>query len=175
MPSSASADTGSASERLCRYCRQPFVPSLYRHQQSVCSQPDCQKRRKTDYHCYKRQQDPVYAQTCQNSQKNWRRNHPEYNRQYRQTHPQAVEQNREGERARYRYRQLANLAKNNLALDLKRCAAEVWLLSPAGTVLAKNTLALSQIFIVQQLTPEGGTPGPPCKEHPAGIHTGSDA
>lgn len=161
MPSSASAHTGSGSERRCRYCRQSFVPSVYRPQQGVCSQPECQKRRKTDYHRHKRLHDPAYAQTCQNSQQNWRRDHPDYNRQYRQTHPKAVERNREGERQRYRYRQLANLAKNNLAFDLKRCAAEVWLLSPAGTVLAKNNVALSQLFIVQPLTPAAATPSTP--------------
>jgi hypothetical protein len=171
MPSSASAD-GSGGER-CRYCQQCFAPSVYCPQQSVCSQPNCQKRRKTDYHRHKRQHDPVYAQTCQDSQKNWRRNHPDYNQQYRQSHPHAVERNREGERQRYRYRQLANLAKNNLAFDLKRCAAEVWLLASAGTVLAKNTLALSRLFIVQPVTPAAATPSTPCKEHPAGFEAGS--
>ena len=160
MPS-ASADTPSGGERRCRYCQQPFRLSAYRPQQSVCSQLDCQKRRKTDSHRHRRQHDPDYAQTCQNSQENWRREHPDYNRQYRQTHPQAVERNRAGERQRYRYRQLAGLAKNNLAFDLKRCAAEVWLLAPAGTVLAKNNLASSQIFIVQPVTSGPATPSTP--------------
>jgi hypothetical protein len=158
MPSPASADTGTGNERFCRYCQRSFLPSVYRPQQSVCSQPDCQEHRKADYYRHKLQHDPAYAQTCQNSQENWRRDHPDYNRQYRQTHPKAVERNREGERQRYRYRQLANLAKNNLAFDLKRCAAEVWLLNPAGTVLAKNNLALAQLFIVQQLTPAAAIP-----------------
>ena len=171
--SPASADTGTEEERRCPYCEQPFVPSAYRRQQRVCSQTHCQKRRKADYHRRKRQNDSVYAQTCQNSQKNWLQEHPHYYRQYRQKHPHAVERNREGERQRYRYRQLANLAKNNLALNLKRCAAEVWLLAPAGTVLAKNSLALSQVFIVQRLTTEVPTLPAPCKEHPASVGTGS--
>jgi hypothetical protein len=166
MPS-GSAYTGNGGEHRCLYCQQSFAPSPYRPQQRVCGQLDCQKRRKTEYHRHKRQHDSVYAQTCQNSQKNWRQEHPCYHRQYRQTHPQAVERNREGERQRYRYRELANLAKNNLAFDLKRCAAEVWLLSPAGTILAKNSLALSQIFIVQQLAPAAATLPAPCQEHPA--------
>src|ERR1700680_676962 len=165
MPSSA--DTGNGSKSSCRYCRQSFVASAFRPPQNVCSHPECQKRRRTDYHRNKRLHDPTYAQTCQDSQEHWRREHPDYNRQYRQTHPQAVERNREGERQRYRYRQLANLAKNNLAFDLKRSAAEVWLLAPAGTVLAKNNLALSQVFIVQSLRPAAIAPATPCKEHPA--------
>ena len=175
MPSPASADPGTGGERRCPYCQQSFAPSVYRPQQTVCSQPECQNRRKTDYHRHKRQHDSAYAQTCQNSQENWRRDHPDYNRQYRQTHPQAAERNREGERQRYRYRQLAYLAKNNVALDLKRCAAEVWLLNPAGTVLAKNNLASSQIYIVQQLRPTAAPAGAPCKEHPAGFRAGSAA
>jgi hypothetical protein len=171
--SSESADPGKGGERGCLYCQQSFAPSPYRPQQRVCGQLDCQKRRKTDYHRHKRKRDSVYAQTCQNSQKNWRQEHPDYQRQYRQTHPQAAGRNREGERQRYRFRQLANLAKNNLAFDLKRCAAEVWLLSPAGSVLAKNSLALSQIFIVQQLTPAAATLRHLSKEHPASFPAGS--
>ena len=132
-------------------------PRIARSRASVAS-PSVGSAAKPTTHQHKRLHDPAYAQTCQNSPENWRREHPDYNRQYRQTHPQAVERNREGERQRYRYRQLANLAKNNLAFELKRCAAEVWLLAPAGTVLAKNHLALSQVFIVQPLTPAATAP-----------------
>jgi hypothetical protein len=156
-----SAGTGSGRPRRCRYCQQSFLPSSYCPQQSVCNNPDCQRRRKADYHRNRRQRDPVYAQTCKNSQENWRREHPDYNRQYRQTHPGAVERNRERERRRYRYHQLADLAKNNLAFDLKRSAAEVWLFAPAGAVFAKNSLASSQVFIVQHVPPAPVNPNAP--------------
>ena len=168
MPS-VSAGAGSGGNRRCRYCQQLFSSSVFRRQQSVCGDPACQKRRKADYHRDRRQRDPVYAQTCRDSQENWRREHPEYNRQYRQQHPDSADRNRQRERQRYRYRQLANLAKNNSAFDLKRKAAEVWLLNPGCGILAKNTLASSQVFIVQQVTPVSDAPAVPCKEQPAGI------
>jgi hypothetical protein len=44
------------------------------------------------------------------------------------------------------------LVKNNVALDLKHCAAEVWLVGPAAGDLDKNNLALSQLLIFQPVT-----------------------
>jgi hypothetical protein len=50
-----------------------------------------------------------------------------------------------------------NLAKMNLALDLKHEAAEVWFVGPVVKDLAKNNLAQSNVFIYQGLAaPAGG-------------------
>jgi hypothetical protein len=38
-----------------------------------------------------------------------------------------------------------------LALDLKSCAAGVWLFGPAAAHLANNNLATTQVFIVEGL------------------------
>jgi hypothetical protein len=59
------------------------------------------------------------------------------------------EQNRQKQQQRDRKRRLRRLVKNNVALDLKRCAAEVWLVGPAAGDLDKNNLALSQLLIFQ--------------------------
>jgi len=48
---------------------------------------------------------------------------------------------------------VSGLVKNNLALDLKRSAAEVWLVGPAARDLVKNNLASCQMFIFQPLAP----------------------
>ena len=50
------------SSRYCRYCRQIFQPSRYRPQQSVCSEPDCQRRRRSDYHRERIRSDSTYAE-----------------------------------------------------------------------------------------------------------------
>jgi len=55
------------------------------------------------------------------------------------------------QRRRDQKRRIQNLAKNNLALDLKHSAAEVWLLGPGAKDLAKNNLASCQFFIFQPL------------------------
>jgi hypothetical protein len=141
----------------CRYCQQPFQPSKYRPDQRVCGEPDCQRRRRADYHRQKMESDGEYAQVVGDSRRKWREAHPGYSRQYREQHPAVAERNRQQQRRRDQKRRIQNLAKNNLALDLKRCAAEVWLLGPAAEDLAKNNLASCQFFIFQTLRP---VPGP---------------
>jgi hypothetical protein len=49
-----------------------------------------------------------------------------------------------------------DLANNNLALDLKSCAARIWLFGPAAGHLANNTLATTQVFIVEGLSRRPG-------------------
>jgi hypothetical protein len=135
----------------CRYCQHSFQLCLYRPQQSVCGQPDCQARRRRDYHRRKLETDPEYRQTVRNSQKKWRDAHPGYCRQYRQGHPGAAERNRQAQQRRDQKRRIQHLAKNNLALDLKRSVAEIWLLGPGVKALAKNNVASAQIFIFQTI------------------------
>ena len=129
------------SDHRCRYCQQVFQISRYRPHQLVCSRPDCQKQRRREYHRHKLHTDPEYHQICRDSQEKWRRRNPDYPRQYRQSHPESIERNRQGQRRRDRKRHLQNLVKNNLAFDLKHSAAEVWLLGPAGGESCKEQLS----------------------------------
>jgi hypothetical protein len=145
--------------RCCRYCQQIFRPSTYRPQQKVCSKPECQRRRRTEYHRQKVRHDPEYAEIVRDSQKKWREAHPSYPRQYRQQHPETSERNRRQQQQRDQRRRLRNLAKNTLALDLKRSVSEVWLVGPGVKDLAKNNLASAKVFIYQPVAqPIAGTP-----------------
>jgi len=47
-----------------------------------------------------------------------------------------------------------SLVKNNSAFDLKRSAAEVWLVGPAALDLEKNNLASCQFFIFHSVAEE---------------------
>ena len=138
--------------RVCRYCQQSFQPSKFRPDQSVCSQPDCQRQRRVEYHRYKIETDPEYAQVVRDSRQKWRAAHPDYQQRYRQTHTEAAERNRTLQRQRDHKRRVGNLVKNNSARDLKRCAAEVWLVGPGVKDLEKNNLASFQVFIFQPTT-----------------------
>jgi hypothetical protein len=102
-------------DHRCRYCQQAFQPDPYHPQQQVCSQAECQRQRRSDYHRQKIASDPVYQQVCLDSPRKWRRAHPDYWKQYRQDHPEQVERNRRQQRLRDQKRRLANLANNNLA------------------------------------------------------------
>jgi hypothetical protein len=138
-----------ASLRPCRYCQQSFQPSRFRPDQAVCSQPDCQRQRRADYHRAKIKTDPEYAEVVRDSQRKWREAHPDYQQNYRQSHPQSADQNRQRQQSRDRQRRLHDLEKNNLAFDLKRSDLEVWLVGSAKTNLEKNNLASSQLLIFQ--------------------------
>jgi hypothetical protein len=151
--------------RRCRYCQQVFQPASFHPQQLVCSQPECQRQRCREYHRRKIRSDPLYAQVVRDSQKQWRDAHPGYQKQYRKDHPSAVERNRQQQHVRDQRDRLQRLVKNNLALDLSRCSAEIWLLGPAADDLVKNNLAASQLLILQP----PATQLAPCKEQPSGF------
>jgi hypothetical protein len=149
----------SGRGRRCRYCEQPFEPSKYRPDQSACSQPDCQRQRRTDDHRRRLATDTDYAQSVRESQKQWRQAHSDYPRQYRQKCPVGVDRNRQQQGRRDQRRRFRNLAKNNVALDLKRCAGEVWLMGPGAADLGKNNLAACQFYIFQPVAAGLGPTG----------------
>lgn len=149
-----------SSPRRCRYCQQSFQPSKFRPDQRVCSQPECQRQRRTDDHRQRIETDAEYSQVVRDSRRKWREAHPDYLRHYRLTHASQVEQNRQGQRQRDHRRRLRNLVKNNLALDLKQTDAEVYLFGPAALDLEKNNLAGSQVLIFQPLASSQAAPAP---------------
>ena len=155
-------------QRSCRYCQKLFQPSKFQLRQTVCSESDCQRRRRTDYHKEKIASDPEYREGCRDSPRKWRARNPGYWKQYRQKHPAGVERNLQQQKLRDRKRKLCNLANNTSALDLKHSVAEVWLLGPGAEHLANNNSATAQIWVIEALTP-GRVPAlPSCKQHPAG-------
>jgi len=142
--------------RSCRYCREIFQPSIYRPEQRVCSQPVCQRQRRSDYHRERIRSDAAYAEDVRASQRKWRQLNPDYGKRYREDHPESVARNRQQQQRRDRKRQVVNLAKMNLALDLKREASEVWFVGPIVKDLAKNNLAQSKVFIYQEIHATAG-------------------
>ena len=153
----------------CPYCQHTFQPSPYRVQQRVCSQAECQRRRRADYHRQKIRTDPLYAQVVQDSRKQWRSEHADYQKTYWQTHPEAAERNRQRQRRRDRQDRVTSLVKNNVALDLKHSAAEVWLVGPEAADLVKNNVAFSEVLVFQRVVP---LPPGSCKEQPSGSSLG---
>jgi hypothetical protein len=153
----------------CPYCQHIFQPSPYRVQQRVCSQAECQRRRRADYHRQKIRTDPLYAQVVQDSRKQWRSEHADYQKTYWKTHPEAAERNRQRQRRRDRQDRVTSLVKNNVALDLKHSAAEVWLVGPEAAAVVKNNVAFSEVLVFQRVVP---LPSGSCKEQPSGSSTG---
>jgi hypothetical protein len=135
--------------RCCPYCQSLFLPSPLRPDQAICSQTPCQNRRRNEYRRQKHRMDPEYAQVVRDSRRKWRQAHPEYQQAYRQNHPQSVAGNRQRQRRRDEKRRVGNLVKNTLVFDLKRSAADVWVIGPLAADLEKNTLVASRLLILQ--------------------------
>ena len=147
--SGQSGHPGVMLQRTCRFCQSSFSPSRFHPEQTVCANADCRRRRVREYHRGKVAADPVYRQVCNDSSKKWRADHPHYWKQYRQAHPDKPDRNRVLQQARDQKRRVRDLANNHLALDLKSCTAGVWLIGPTASQLANNTLATTQVFIVE--------------------------
>jgi hypothetical protein len=154
--------------RQCRYCERSFQPSKCQPRQSVCGDTACQRRRRADYHRQKIAADPEYRQVCLDSPQKWRSRNPEYWRQCREQHPQAVERNRQQQHVRDQKQRLRDLANNNSAFDLKHSAAEIWLLGPGLQNLANNNSAPAQVWILEPLPPRIPPQSEACKQQRSG-------
>jgi hypothetical protein len=163
-------------ERRCRYCEKTFQPSKYQPQQAVCSEVDCQKRRRAEYRQQKLKADDEYRQVCRDSSRKWRGRNPDYWQRYREKHPDSVSKNRQNQQTRDRKQRLLDLANNTSALDLKHSAAAVWLLNGEATDfadLANNNSVSGQVFVIQALPRRKGPGRECCKQQRAGVAVGS--
>ena len=120
-----------STSRRCPYCQCWFTPSVYRPQQSVCSQAQCQRQRRRDYHRRKLVTDEVYRKVAQDSQKKWRQAHPAYMRQYRTEHPEAVVRNRQRQQVRDQKPRLAFLEKPRPRDSWVNCGSALGLIEEA--------------------------------------------
>jgi len=142
----------------CPCCGKKFSPSIYHPNQRICSKPECRRRWRNEYHRQKYRTDSEYRLICRDSNQKWRAQNAGYQHRYRQDHPAYVEKNRINQKRRDRRRQVQNLVKNNLALDLKSINADVWLAGPELGDLVKNNLAISELMIFQSVTSSRGSP-----------------
>jgi hypothetical protein len=78
----------------------------------VCGRPECQRRRRSDYHRKKLATDPEYFQVVRDSQKQWWDEHPGYQKQHRQQNPKLIESNRQRQRLRDWKRRVELLVRN---------------------------------------------------------------
>lgn len=80
--------------KLCAACGESFKPRPQVPQQSYCAEPECQRERRRQWQQAKLQSDPDYQDNQARAQQAWNQRHPDYWRDYRQSHPEYVERNR---------------------------------------------------------------------------------
>ena len=83
--------------RICDVCNKLFVANKYRPNQKICSSLECQyerqlhnmkswRKRNPNYFKYKEITDARWKESCRERARNWRQNHLEYLKLYRQEH-----------------------------------------------------------------------------------------
>lgn len=92
---------------ICKNCRgEKHANVRLKGEQEYCDDPECQRARKAAWQREKKAKDPEYRARQIGCLKRWRRNRPldQYQREYRDKHPDYVARNREQQRIRNRIR-----------------------------------------------------------------------
>jgi hypothetical protein len=84
----------------CTACGKSFPARTQTPRQNYCSQPDCQRARRSQWQKEKRKNDPDYAENQARAQQAWSSRNSDYWKNYRTAHPDYVEQNQKMQHAR---------------------------------------------------------------------------
>jgi len=104
----------------CNHCReQKTANPRLKGNQSYCNKPDCQRARKAKWQREKLATDAEYREQQLENLKQWRKNKPidQYQRTYREHHPEYVKKNREQQRIRNRERKAQVAGKKIVKMD----------------------------------------------------------
>jgi hypothetical protein len=115
--------------------------------QQFCSQKECQQYRMRTWKKSKYKESKKYRRKTQEHQKQWRKSYPadQYQREYRETHPEYVNRNREQQRGRNKNRKMdpVSLIVKTDALLLQPREDGAYMLSKIKKKLIVNRNALS--------------------------------
>lgn len=92
---------------ICKNCqRERHANVRLKGEQEYCDAPECQRARKAAWQKEKKAKDPEYRARQIECLKRWRENRPlhQYQREYRESHPDYVDRNREQQKVRNRKR-----------------------------------------------------------------------
>ena len=89
-------------ERICKHCRQSFLPHPSVPNQQYCGKIECQRSRRRQKQKDRLANDQDYRENQLAAQKAWRERNPEYMPEYRKNSPKYVEKNRVQQRERNR-------------------------------------------------------------------------
>jgi hypothetical protein len=86
--------------KRCACCGQRFQPRTQTPHQTYCSDPRCQTARRRKWQEEKLKSDSDYRDNQARAQQAWCSRNPDYWSDYRSTHPQYAQENRQKQRAR---------------------------------------------------------------------------
>jgi len=86
--------------RKCKHCGRSFVIGARHPDQKYCTQKECQRARKNDWQRHKLSSDEDYRSNQAACKTEWLKHNTGYWKQYRKTHPEYAQLNREKQRER---------------------------------------------------------------------------
>lgn len=116
--------------KQCQACGQTFTPRPQSPQQSYCSNAACQRERKRRWQRDRVQTDPDYQDNQAHAQQAWADRNPDYWREYRATHPQYVERNRQLQQARNAKLVAVQIAKMDASTQAKALQSGLYRIQP---------------------------------------------
>ena len=135
--------------KQCAGCGEAFHPRPQTPKQTYCPAPACQRERRRRWQRTRRQHDAEYRDNQSRAQASWAARHPDYWREYRQTHPEADERNRALQRERDARRRTRVLAKMDASTAVSPVPSGTYRLSPVTPGnLAKMDAWMVQITLV---------------------------
>jgi hypothetical protein len=143
-------------QRRCAACGKAFRPRPQVPQQNYCSAVACQRARRRRWQQAKRQSDADYRENQVRARRAWAQGHPGYWREYRRTHPQYRESNRDAARRRQRHRRhAARFAKVDASRPLSRVPSGTYRIVPADpTEFAKMDAWIVEMTLISMPSEE---------------------
>ncbi len=117
-------------KRLCAACRKQFRPRPQVPRQIYCRDAACQRERRRRWQEAKRQDDPDYQENQRHAQHAWCVRNPDYWREYRRTHPDYREVNRQQQRARRHGEAKPSVAKMDVSAPKEALKSGVYRIVP---------------------------------------------
>lgn len=141
-------------KKPCKHCRRIFLIARNPGQQ-YCSQDDCQRARKNQWRRNARHRDADYRSNQRCANQRWQSNHPDYWKQYRASHQEYVQRNRDKQRMRdksakiQRQAQATHLAKSDALPDKTPInSGRYWLIPVQSNHLAKSDALFVKIDLM---------------------------
>ena len=129
-------------EVVCACCGRIFIRSPRNKNQTYCSNPECQRKRKTLWQKNKMASDASYRLNHKTSQQEWIRNNSGYWKNYRKKNPDKAKRNRE-------LQMIRNRRKRNPSLIAKMDALIVSMFSDnqGSAMIAKKDSISSAVSL----------------------------
>jgi len=116
--------------KRCPYCKNPFIANpKVRQRQKTCGHSACQRALKRENNARWRKENPECCRQDYPRVKAWLDRHPAYLKQYRATHPEYVQKNREAKRLRDRKKRLRVDIQAKIKSQPPKIIDQLWNLS----------------------------------------------